>query len=210
MIQFTRKDIDALDKLYRINLINSCSGYKSANLLATISNSGIANVAIFSSVTHLGSNPPLLGFVLRPTTVPRHTFNNIKEHGLFSINHVSEKIISDAHHTSAKYPFGVSEFDKTGLKIEYKEGWSVPFVQDAPVQMLMRYIEEHPIKANGTLLIVSQIELLYVNDTLLSEDGFIDLSKGKVVTINGLDGYNATQLLDRFAYARPEQKTKTL
>ena len=209
MRQFTRKDIDALETLYRINLINSCSGYKSANLLASISPEGIPNVAIFSSVTHLGSNPPLLGFVLRPTTVPRHTFRNIKEQKFFSINHVSQNSIVDAHHTSAKYGEDISEFDKTGLTIEYKDGLSVPFVKDAPVQLLMKYVEEHSI-TNGTLMLVSQVEVLFVKDYLLAEDGFIDLSKGNVVTINGLDGYNATKLINRFAYARPEQKTKTL
>ncbi|MFT7052290.1 MAG: hypothetical protein ACJAZK_002917, partial [Psychroserpens sp.] len=59
MAYITNKDIDNLDYIYRINLINSCSGYKSANLLGTKSNEGIENVAVFSSVTHIGSNPPM-------------------------------------------------------------------------------------------------------------------------------------------------------
>jgi flavin reductase (DIM6/NTAB) family NADH-FMN oxidoreductase RutF len=57
----------------RLNLINSCTGYKSANLIATKSEDGAVNVAIFSSITHLGSNPALIGFIVRPTTVPRNT-----------------------------------------------------------------------------------------------------------------------------------------
>jgi flavin reductase (DIM6/NTAB) family NADH-FMN oxidoreductase RutF len=108
---FDNKDIFNLDKIYRINLINSCSGFKSANLLGSISANGIPNVAIFSSVTHLGSSPPTLGFILRPTTVPRDTYKNIKEFGVFTINHIWEDVIEDAHHTSAKYPEEISEFD---------------------------------------------------------------------------------------------------
>lgn len=52
MWHFTRQDINVIHHLYRINLINSCSGYKSANLIGTISKNGISNVAIFNSITH--------------------------------------------------------------------------------------------------------------------------------------------------------------
>lgn len=103
MAYFNKKDISELDYFYKINLINSCSGYKSANLISTKSVNGISNVAIFSSVIHLGSEPALLGFILRPTTVARHTCDNIKETGIYTINHVHQAIIAEAHHTSAKY-----------------------------------------------------------------------------------------------------------
>ena len=80
MIHFNRKDVKELKHVYKINLINSCSGFKSANLIGTKSNAGTTNVAVFSSVTHFGSNPPLLGVVFRPLTdVPRNTYENIKE-----------------------------------------------------------------------------------------------------------------------------------
>ncbi len=62
MKQFCIEEIDKMDYLYRINLINSCSGFKSANLIGTKSNSGETNVAVFSSVTHLGSNPATTRF----------------------------------------------------------------------------------------------------------------------------------------------------
>ena len=77
MKHITRDDISQMEKLERLNIINSCTGYKSANLIATISKDGIPNVAIFSSITHLGSNPGLLGFIVRPTTVPRDTYENL-------------------------------------------------------------------------------------------------------------------------------------
>ncbi len=62
MAFFSFDDIQGLEKVYKINLINSCSGFKSANLLGSISKEGISNVAVFSSVTHLGSNPANIGF----------------------------------------------------------------------------------------------------------------------------------------------------
>ena len=123
-MHYTREQINNLEKIKKINLINSCSGYKSANLIGTISKEGITNVAVFSSVTHLGSNPPTLGFILRPTTVPRDTYKNILESGVFTINHIYEDIIEDAHHTSAKYEEAISELDITALEnSHYRSNW---------------------------------------------------------------------------------------
>ena len=118
-----------MDKIFRLNLINSCTGFKSANLLGTKSLNGVSNVAVFSSITHLGSNPPLIGFILRPTTVPRDTYRNIKDTGIFTINHIYSDIIEDAHHTSAKYPDEISEFTKTDLEEEFLGNFAAPFCE---------------------------------------------------------------------------------
>ena len=182
--------------------MNSCSGYKSANLIGTKSEDNVTNVAVFSSVTHLGSNPALLGFFLRPTTVMRNTYYNLKTTGVYTINHIYEDILEDAHHTSAKYDETISEFDVTNLEEDYKSDFHAPFVKGSPIQMAMRFVEEYPIKANNTILVIGKIEKLYVPDALLDKDGFIDLSKGKVATINGLDGYSIPNLKMRQAYQK--------
>ena len=205
MAFFNFDDIQNLEKIYKINLINSCSGFKSANLLGSISEEGISNVAVFSSVTHLGSKPPTLGFILRPTTVPRDTYKNIKDLGIFTINHIHQDIIEDAHHTSAKYPKEVSEFDMTGLEEEFKGNFKAPFVKGAPVQMSMKFIEEVYVPSNDVMLIVSQIQELYIDDALLQEDGLINLSKGNVAAINGLDTYAIPQFNKQLSYQRPKK-----
>lgn len=202
---FNNQDINQLDKIFRINLINSCSGFKSANLLGTISEKGITNVAVFSSVTHLGSNPPTLGFILRPTTVPRNTHKNLKDLGYFTINHIWEAVFEDAHHTSAKYPDDISEFDMTNLEPEFKGNYKAPFVKNAPVQMAMKFVEEIYVPSNDVILVVAQIEELYVKDELLQKDGLINLSKGNVLTINGLDTYAVPKFKKQLSYQRPKE-----
>jgi flavin reductase (DIM6/NTAB) family NADH-FMN oxidoreductase RutF len=204
MAEFSANDIDALHHLYRINLINSCSGYKSANLIGTKSKDGISNVAVFSSVTHLGSNPALLGFFLRPTTVMRNTYHNLKSTNVYTINHIFEDILEDAHHTSAKYDESISEFDVTTLEEDFKDNFYAPFVKGSPIQLAMRFVEEYDIKANNTILVIGKIEKLYVPDELMEKDGFINLSKGKVASINGLDGYTVPTLKTRLEYQRPK------
>ena len=205
MQHFSKETIDALAIRYKNNLINSISGYKSANLIGTKSKAGNTNLAVFNSIVHLGSNPALLGFILRPTTVPRHSYQNMKETGFFTINHISKDQIEDAHHTSAKYPENVSEFDQTNLKEEYKADCFAPFVKDAPVQIACCYVNDYLIKENDTLLVVGTVEDLFVQDEMLLEDGYVQLDKGEVVTVNGIDGYALPQLLARFPYARPKE-----
>lgn len=210
MIEFDNDDINQMHHLYRINLINSCSGYKSANLIGTKSKDGISNVAVFSSVTHLGSDPALLGFFLRPTTVIRNTYDNIKETGFFTLNHIHQNILEDAHHTSAKYDASISEFDVTSLDEEYKNNFSAPFVKNCPLQLALEYVEEYPIKANDTILLIGKIKKLYVKDGLLEKDGFINLSKGKVAAINGLDAYAVPNSNTRLEYQRTKPEFENI
>ncbi|WP_142783270.1 flavin reductase family protein [Changchengzhania lutea] len=204
MTYFNEDDIEKLHHLYRINLINSCSGYKSANLIGTKSQAGIENVAVFSSVTHIGSSPAMFGFFMRPTTVIRNTYENIKSTGIFTINHIHKKIIEDAHHTSAKYDATISEFDVTGLNSEYKNNFQAPFVKDAPVKLAMQFVEEYNITANNTILLIGKIIGLHINDNLIEKDGFVDLSKAEVASINGLDGYTVADNRVRLGYQRPK------
>lgn len=207
MKHFSEKDLLLMDKIYRLNLINSSTGYKSANLIATLSQEKMTNVAVFSSVTHVGSNPPLLGFILRPTEVPRHTYNNLKDTGYFTVNHIHKSMIADAHHTSAAYPETISEFDQTQLQHEYRDDFWAPYVKDAKVQLGCEYINEFVIKENNCLFIIGAIKHLYIAEGIQQEDGFLNLENAATVAVNGLDGYSLPSLLDRFEYARPLKNT---
>ena len=203
MQSFKKTDINKMSKIYRLNLINSITGYKSANLIGTKTNDNINNVAVFSSVIHLGSNPPLIGFILRPTTVPRHTYENIHKYGCFTLNQISKSQIKSAHQTSAKYSKENSEFKETGLKYDFKDGIQAPFVKNSPIQVGCSYINEYDIKENNTIFIIGKIEVIYVNKNLLLDDGLVQLDKGEIVAINGLDAYALPKLIERFSYARP-------
>jgi flavin reductase (DIM6/NTAB) family NADH-FMN oxidoreductase RutF len=210
MRKFTKEDLSQMSKVPRLNLVNCVTGYKSANLIGTVSTEGVLNVAVFSSVTHLGSEPPLLGFILRPTTVPRDTYKNLKEIGYFTVNHITEEMIADAHHTSSSYDETISEFDKTNLEPEFIDNLKVPFVKGSPVKLLCRYVNEYKIEENDCIHIIAAIETIYADDTLFHNDEWMQLDRGNVVAINGLDGYAVPKLSDRFHYARPDKPSTSM
>jgi flavin reductase (DIM6/NTAB) family NADH-FMN oxidoreductase RutF len=210
MKKFSKEEVTQMDKIDRLNLVNSVTGYKSANLIGSISKEGIENLAIFSSITHLGSNPALLGFIMRPLTVPRDTYKNIKETGYFTVNHITEKLIQKAHQTSANYLENVSEFEESNIESEYVENIKQPFVKESPVRLLCKYMSEYTILENGCIHIIASIEEIYFEEDMLNSDYWLQLEKGNVVAINGLDGYCLPKLLDRYEYARPNTMVKSM
>ena len=118
-MNITYDEINKLDKVKRLKLINSITGVKSANLIGTKSNDGITNLAIFSSVVHLGSKPPLLGFITRTSQkVKRNTLENIISTKKYTINQIQKEFIKKAHYTSAKFSENESEFKMCNLNEE--------------------------------------------------------------------------------------------
>ncbi|MEL7340134.1 MAG: flavin reductase [Bacteroidota bacterium] len=208
MQQTLRKaDIQALPKEYRRNLINSLSGFKSLCLAGTIDREGQTNLSLISSVIHVGASPPLMGMLMRPHVVPRHTIENIEATHHFTLNHVREDFFEEAHQTSARYPKEVSEFEATGLKEEYTENFPAPYVLESSVKIGLRFVERHFITSNATQLIVGEVVELRLPKIGIMPDGFIDLEKLGTITVSGLDSYHTTHSIRRLPYARASNQS---
>ena len=207
---YTQADLKNLERRYRATLINILSGFKSANLIGTTDSKGNYNLAIFNSVIHIGANPPLLGMILRPTSVARHTFENINQTGYYTINHIHQDIFQKAHQTSAKYEKEVSEFEACGFYPEIGDTHCAPYVRECFIKIGLKYVDEYFIEANGTRLIVGEIIELIVPEGSIEEDGFLNLAEYGTVTISGLDAYFSTQKMERRAFARPNELPKAL
>ena len=74
--QIAYTQIMAMEQRKRAHLINSAGGFKSVCLIGTSDNLGNTNLAIFSSVVHIGATPPLISFIMRPDSVERHTLES--------------------------------------------------------------------------------------------------------------------------------------
>ncbi len=201
-IEISREEIMAMDKIDRLKLVNSTPGYKSVNLVGTTNHKSQFNLAIFSSVIHLGSTPPLLGMISRPITVERHSFENIIETGVYTINHVNADIIDSAHQTSAKYSRENSEFEATGLTPILINGFKAPFVGESSVRIAMSLVERHEIRSNGTHLLVGEIQFISAPRDIVQDDGSFDLIAAGTVAMSGVDTYLDCRELTRKGYAR--------
>ena len=187
---FLKKDIQSLESTYRINIINSITGIKPANLIGTIAKNNITNLAIFSSVVHIGSNPALIGMFSRPVEkVVRNTLTNILSTKMYTINHVHEKYYKNAHKTSVKYSQEESEFDKCNFNEEYLYNFKVPFVKESNIKIGMKYIDHIDINLNNTVLIIGEVQNITIDDSIVSDNGYLNLENAKSVGISGCNSY---------------------
>jgi len=200
---FSLNDILNFEPRYRATFINSLGGFKSLALIGTANQIGQTNLAVFNSLFHLGANPPLFGFIVRPDSAERHTLHNIISTQEFSVNHVSESFYKKAHQTSARYENQISEFDATALTEEYKKGFKAPFVKESNLQIAAQFLRKVEVVENGTLLIIAKIKFVSVAENCIATDGYVDIEKAGSITCVGLDSYHRTEKIARLAYAKP-------
>jgi flavin reductase (DIM6/NTAB) family NADH-FMN oxidoreductase RutF len=200
---YTPSDLQAMDRYVRANFVNCLSGFKPAALIVSQDKNGLSNVALFNNIVHLGADPALIGFINRPREATPHTLGNIESTGFYTINHINPSQISAAHQTSAKYPTGISEFEKVELIEQFRPEFSIPFVEGSPAQIGLRLVEIVPIQQNGTYLVIGELQCAFLEEAHVSADGFVDLAEAGAVSTLGLQGYYQPKFIQKEGYARP-------
>ena len=203
-MHYNKTEIQKLDRIYRLKLMNSITGIKSANLIGTLSETGNTNLAIFSSVVHLGSDPALIGFVMRPNNnVKRDTLNNILETKHFTINHVHSTFVEKAHYTSLNFMQDQSEFDYCNLESFYIENYPPPFVKESKVKIGLKLHEIIPITSNGCKFIIGEVEHVLVDNSIdLITEGSINLEDSNSVGVGGLNSYYSMNKIAELPFPR--------
>ena len=201
--QITHTQLMEMEQRQRAHLVNSVGGFKSVCLIGTVDEVGQTNLAIFNSIVHIGANPPLISFIMRPDSVERHTLSNILTTGFYTINHLNESIYKQAHQTSARYPKDISEFEVTGLTAAYINNFKAPFVGESNVQLGIEFKERINLTINNTIMIIGEIKEMHFPTDCLLADGYLDIEKAGSIACTGLDSYHFTNRLERLPYAKP-------
>lgn len=207
---YRTEDFAGMDRRFRTQLINSMPGVKALNLVGTRDASGQENLAVFNSIFHVGANPPYLGMIVRPDSVDRHTWQNIQATGSYTLNAVGADFYRKAHQTSARYEKHISEFDAVGLNSEYRDGVMSPFVAESAIKIGLELQEFQRVECNGTLIVIGNVTYVEINESLIAEDGSVDLVKAQSVGSIGLDGYVDLSWIDRLSYAKPDRESVAL
>ena len=92
-MHLTADTLKGLPRGERVNLVNSLSGFKSANLVGTRSENGQENLAMVGSCFHLGADPALMGMILRPHSVDRHSLEYLQGTGVYTLNQAHAEIL---------------------------------------------------------------------------------------------------------------------
>jgi len=192
---------DNFESDFKVNFFHSATGVKPAILIGTKALNAVPNLAVFSSVFHLGSNPPIFGFMVRPGVAEGNTHDNILKTGHYTLNLVSQDLVAAAHQTAARYPAEVNEFEATGIPEGEIAGW--PCSKSASVIMLLKYLETISIPYNGTKIVIGEVIRVAYDPAFVGSDGLLDHEKAKTAGVTGLDAYFSHQKVGRYAYAKP-------
>ncbi|MCA6362076.1 MAG: flavin reductase family protein [Bacteroidetes bacterium] len=210
MRKIDQQEIEAFEKQFRTNFVNSLWGFKSVNLVGTQNAAGQTNLAIFSQVFHLGANPALVGMIIRPPETERHTYENIKETGWFTLNHIHPEITQQAHQTAARYNRNTSEFDAVGLTPLHTPIINAPYVAESRLRIGCRFAEEVEIKLNRTVMIIGKVEEVWIDELAIKNDGYIDIEQLQTITSSNLDSYHTTTRIARYSYAKPNKQPEQI
>src|SRR6185369_4080841 len=161
---------------------------------STIDKDGNPNLSPFSFFNAFGSHPPIVIFSparrVRDNTT-KHTLENVHEVKEVVINVVNYAMVQQASLASTEYPKGINEFVKAGFT-PVESVMIKPFrVKESPVQMECKVLNviETGQEGGAANLVVCEILLMHISESILTEDKKIDQQKIDLVARMGFDWY---------------------
>lgn len=161
---------------------------------STLDEQGRPNLSPFSFFNLFSSNPATLIFSpnrrVRDNTT-KHSLENARKTGEVVINVVNYNIVQQASLSSVEYPAGVNEFTKAGLT-QLASEMVKPFrVKESPVQFecKVKDIIELGHEGGAGNLIICEILVMHIDDSILNANGVIDPRKIDLVARMGGDWY---------------------
>ncbi|HEY0667464.1 MAG TPA: flavin reductase family protein [Sphingobacteriaceae bacterium] len=175
---------------------------------STIDKEGNVNLSPFSFFNLFSTNPPLCVFSpsrrARNNTT-KHTLENILEVPECVINMVNYDMVQQTSLASSEYAKGVNEFVKAGFTPLASDLVRPPRVAESPVQLECTVrdvisLGETPGAGN---LILADIRLIHIRESILDENNKIDQAKIDLVARLGGDWYCRITKDNLFKVAKP-------
>ena len=174
----------------------------------TIDKAGQVNLSPFSFFNMFSTNPPICVFSparrVRDNTT-KHTLENILEVKECVINIVDYSMVQQMSLASTEYAKGVNEFEKSGFTMLPSQLVKPPRVEEAPVQFECVVTEVISLGNNAGAgnLILAEIKLIHINESILDSDGKIDQEKIDLVARLGGDWYCRVTKENLFKVPKP-------
>ena len=175
---------------------------------STVDAAGKPNLSPFSFFNAFGSKPPVLVFSparrVRDNTT-KHTLQNVLATKEVVINVVNYAMVQQQSLASTEYEAGVNEFIKAGLTPVASELVKPFRVKESPVQMECKVLDviETGNQGGAGNLIVCEIMLMHINETILDVNQKIDPYKIDLVARLGGDWYCRASGNALFEVAKP-------
>ena len=189
-------------------LLNCAIAPRPICFASTIDNEGNINLSPFSYFNIFSVNPPVCVFSpsrrVRDNTT-KHTLENIKEVPECVINIVNYDMVQQASLASVEYPKGINEFIKAGFTMLPSDLVRPPRVAESPVQLecVVKDIVSLGERAGAGNLVIAEVKLIHINESVLGDNGKIDQRKMDHVARLGGDWYCRVTTDNLFEVAKP-------
>ncbi|CRG89402.1 hypothetical protein PISL3812_06438 [Talaromyces islandicus] len=173
----------------------------------------VTNVSPFSFFQIIAADPPIFVFGVnghKPSsaTTKKDTLTNLLETGECVINIISEDFIDAANMACVDAPYGVSEFDISGLtRGEDTKQVRAPRVKEAVFSIEAKVIEKRdftskrdPTKVTATMFTVEGVQFWVREDALNDEQSALQMEKLRPVS--RLGGISYARVTDMFELPR--------
>jgi len=192
------------------NYLNAAIGPRPICFASTIDAEGNINLSPFSYFNVFSVNPPICVFSpsrrVRDNTT-KHSLENLKEIPECVINIVNYDMVQQASLSSVEYAKGINEFIKSGLTMLPSQLVKPPRVAESPVQF--ECVVNDIISLGNTPgagnLILAEIKVMHINESVLDNEGKIDQLKMDHVARLGGDWYCRVTPDNLFKVAKPNK-----
>ncbi len=138
--------------------------------VTTLSHSGIANLAPFSTFTFVSPKPPMLAMSIgRKGDVYKDTARNIMATEEFVVHIADRKLIEAVHLSAVEHPAEVSEIDVLGLDTLPSTRVCPPRIAAAPIAMECRLRQCLEFGETRSRLMVGEVLVFHVRDGLIRD-----------------------------------------
>jgi len=165
---------------------------------STVDKDGNKNLAPFSFFNVFSASPPIAIFSPAKsgrTNTQKDTYHNIKATMEVVINIVNFDIVQQMSLASTAYSSDVDEFAKAGLTPLPSEIVKPFRVKESPVQLecIVKEVVELGDEGGSGNLIISEVVMMHIDDSILDEEGTIDQQKIDLVGRMGGNYYVRAQ-----------------
>jgi len=171
--------------------------------VSTVSPEGVYNLAPFSFFNGICGDPPMICFATTFREPRKDTYINVKATNEFVVNIVSEEIAEKMNLSAGEYPYGVDEFQVSGLTAVPSQLVRPPRVAESPVNMecKLAQIIELSTRPYGGSLILGEVVRFHIDDAVI--DNF-RIDPDKLCAVGRMGGNAYTRTRDRFELIRPQ------
>ncbi|MBN2081257.1 flavin reductase family protein [bacterium] len=175
----------------RYFLMTSCILPRPIAWVGTVNADGGYNLAPFSYFNGLASTPPVVGIGFGPHAdkAEKDTVANLRRTGELTISIPDLALVEQVEASGQDLPYGQSEFAAAGLTAVVGETVQAPYVGEAKVSFECRVLQLIPLGDQGSELLLAEITLFHILDTLLDDYGCVDQRKFQALARMGAGRY---------------------